>query len=233
MSKYDLLPKYRLRYSVIGSDNRVRTITTAKLYIVLVCDVDTEHGNALTTWIQQTFVRSKLSRPQLIVKMYNYPYLEKRPFNIVPVTDQSDMSIYRFPSDADTSKRAVVIVENTTQNIWWSYIYERRSIITCYSFSPIRLAFTESTSKFCRGLNSLATTRTRLRKDGTDNGIWQPANHPLWPTEFRDETKQIMLMWYHDQYDDDELFGFEWNMLPWEIIERIIKWLSISYAKSF
>ena len=32
-------------------------------------------------------------------------------------------------------------------------------------------------------------------------------------------------MWMHDQYDDDELNGFEWNMLPWEVIERIIGWL--------
>ncbi len=38
---------------------------------------------------------------------------------------------------------------------------------------------------------------------------------------------QGMVMWENDQVDDDELNGFEWNMLPWEEIERILGWLGV------
>lgn len=54
---------------------------------------------------------------------------------------------------------------------------------------------------------------------------WRPATHSTFGATFRLIVFEILLMHWHDQYDESELFGFEWNMLPWEIIERIIVWL--------
>lgn len=51
---------------------------------------------------------------------------------------------------------------------------------------------------------------------------WSKETHWSYPKAFRQQVRIILLMWMHDQYDDDELNGFDWNMLPWEVINRII-----------
>lgn len=61
---------------------------------------------------------------------------------------------------------------------------------------------------------------------------WSPDTHADYSTDFRQVVFHLLLMHYHDQYDNDELNGFEWNMLPWEIIERIIGWLALFDVES-
>lgn len=66
----------------------------------------------------------------------------------------------------------------------------------------------------------------RLKKDNVFfyPTEWEKEEHWKYPLRFQSEIKQILLMHCRDQYDDGETNGFEWNMLPWEVVERIIKW---------
>eukprot|EP00003_Mantamonas_plastica_P033771 TRINITY_DN989_c1_g2_i4.p1 TRINITY_DN989_c1_g2~~TRINITY_DN989_c1_g2_i4.p1 ORF type:complete len:135 (+),score=43.77 TRINITY_DN989_c1_g2_i4:3-407(+) len=59
--------------------------------------------------------------------------------------------------------------------------------------------------------------------------IWSKSRHLGFRKQFRDEVFQVLLMWNRDEYDDDELDGFEWNMLPWEVIERVIRWMAFDW----
>eukprot|EP00003_Mantamonas_plastica_P015261 TRINITY_DN2595_c1_g1_i7.p1 TRINITY_DN2595_c1_g1~~TRINITY_DN2595_c1_g1_i7.p1 ORF type:complete len:181 (-),score=49.30 TRINITY_DN2595_c1_g1_i7:156-698(-) len=56
---------------------------------------------------------------------------------------------------------------------------------------------------------------------------WIPERHSRYPKHFRDQVMQVLLMWNHDQYEDGECDGFEWNMLPWEVVLRVCKWLAL------
>ena len=52
---------------------------------------------------------------------------------------------------------------------------------------------------------------------------WVTEEHALYSYQFQTEVKQMMLMHYHDQYDEDECNGIRWNELPWEVVENIIR----------
>ena len=52
---------------------------------------------------------------------------------------------------------------------------------------------------------------------------WNEYNHCMYTKQFQTEVKTILCMNLHDRYGEDECNGFEWNMLPSEVIKRIIK----------
>lgn len=54
---------------------------------------------------------------------------------------------------------------------------------------------------------------------------WNQQIHPTLSSGFRNTVKTMLLMWTRDEYDEDECNGFEWNMLPWEVLENIIQQL--------
>eukprot|EP00003_Mantamonas_plastica_P009639 TRINITY_DN189_c0_g1_i1.p1 TRINITY_DN189_c0_g1~~TRINITY_DN189_c0_g1_i1.p1 ORF type:complete len:115 (-),score=30.84 TRINITY_DN189_c0_g1_i1:66-410(-) len=55
---------------------------------------------------------------------------------------------------------------------------------------------------------------------------WCPQNHWSHTKQFKRETIEVLKMWLHDQYDEDELDGFDINMLPIEVIWRVLKWMA-------
>ena len=75
------------------------------------------------------------------------------------------------------------------------------------------------------------TTFCPWNVDKCPNVVWDKTNHKQWPSHIKGEIFQLMLMNTRDQYADDELDGFEWNMLPIEIMERIIRHLAGSYGE--
>ena len=56
---------------------------------------------------------------------------------------------------------------------------------------------------------------------------WEKDEHKYYPEQFQTEVKQMLLMWMHDQYEEGECEGIRWNELPWEVVEKIIKWRAI------
>eukprot|EP00003_Mantamonas_plastica_P032140 TRINITY_DN862_c1_g5_i1.p1 TRINITY_DN862_c1_g5~~TRINITY_DN862_c1_g5_i1.p1 ORF type:complete len:404 (+),score=95.05 TRINITY_DN862_c1_g5_i1:39-1214(+) len=51
---------------------------------------------------------------------------------------------------------------------------------------------------------------------------WTKELHRFFPDDFKECVFEMLLMHHHDQYEQGECNGFEWNMLPWEVIQRII-----------
>eukprot|EP00003_Mantamonas_plastica_P033816 TRINITY_DN9938_c0_g2_i1.p2 TRINITY_DN9938_c0_g2~~TRINITY_DN9938_c0_g2_i1.p2 ORF type:complete len:223 (-),score=70.61 TRINITY_DN9938_c0_g2_i1:132-800(-) len=58
---------------------------------------------------------------------------------------------------------------------------------------------------------------------------WRKDLHHTQPMFVKRQVMQLLLMWNHDQYEDDECNGFEWNMLPLEIVERIVGFLALMH----
>eukprot|EP00003_Mantamonas_plastica_P011058 TRINITY_DN2063_c0_g2_i1.p1 TRINITY_DN2063_c0_g2~~TRINITY_DN2063_c0_g2_i1.p1 ORF type:complete len:356 (-),score=90.84 TRINITY_DN2063_c0_g2_i1:615-1682(-) len=56
---------------------------------------------------------------------------------------------------------------------------------------------------------------------------WSVQRHFEYPLQFRERVFVMLLMWNHDQYEEEECDGIRWNELPLEVVMRVVKWLGL------
>ena len=59
---------------------------------------------------------------------------------------------------------------------------------------------------------------------------WSPDTHHMYPKKFRDLVVEVLLLWNHDQYEHGECDDFPWNMLPLEVVLRIVRHLASQWV---
>lgn len=135
----------------------------------------------------------------------------------IEATDGAGWTVYDYA--VAFRRRAVVYLLQRKYGYTWNAVWR-----TTYSYpraldhSDLKEIATCRDYKFYQRWNQILWKRgVRMLPDE-----WSPEYHHRYQPSFRSQVKTMMLMWNHDQYDDNELSGFEWNMLPLEIIYRII-----------